>query len=350
MVDIEKAEEHLKLIFRGCLGYINNDLKIEKKLDIKFQTDIEEKKIFAKAEKKENGEYKVTVSLAAYNIIHDYYKQMLVIEGFYNIITLRDKFEEKIASQYLYILIEMTLRTIIFHELGHIFNGHIDYIKFKIDEYYKVHTVENNVKYVAEFLENSKISRSYLEPIDWQALEWNADDFAITRLIGQYTYIDNIDGIIIKSIEHAFYLITAVVVSMYCLMEMNIVKNNKAMDEYKLEEHLPKRFRLQNYIKVAELATKHFNRISLFRDFNERQQFEQVIIRFEEWYVLYTKIKSGELKEGGGLDETDTTVENNREQLDGVHISYYSMVNQYYLQKLPQELKNFTYFKIYYNT
>lgn len=349
MADFGKAEEHLQTIFEGCLVYLNNNLQKEKdmKLDVKFYMDIEKEKIYASAAKRPKGGYIVKVSMAAYNIVEEYYSKMICIKGIYNMITLKEEFDDEIARKYLNILIDMTLRTIIFHELGHIFNGHIDYIEFKIDEYTKLHPKVNQINYIAEYLEKSNKARPYLVPIDWQALEWNADDFAITRLIGQYTFKDNIDGDILKSIDHVFFIITFAISSMYCLMDMNIAKEKDGISEYQLEEHLPKRFRLQKYIEVAVLATEKFNNIKLFKSYAEEKNYDLLIKKFEEWYVLYTKSKSGSLKEGEGLDATDETVENNKDELDNMHKDYYRKVDEYYLKNLPLELKEFTYFEVY---
>ncbi|NFB52054.1 hypothetical protein EXM40_04365 [Clostridium botulinum] len=348
MVDFIVAEQHLMNIFEGCLAYVNENLQREKniQLDVKFHMDVEKQKIYASAGKRPEGGYIVKVSMATYNIIEEYYSTMICIKGFYNTMTLREEFNGGIAQNYSRILIDMTLRTIIFHELGHIFNGHIDYIQFKIDEYKKLHPEVKEINYIPEYLEKSKEARPYLTPIDWQALEWNADDFAITRLIGQYTYKDNIDGDILKTIDQAFFMITAAITSMYCLMDMNLAKDKDTINEYKLEEHLPKRFRLKKYCEVAVLATEKFNGIELFKGLN-KEDYDSVIKRFEEWYVLYIKVKRGTLKEGEGLNEADETVENNKDELDDIHIDYYKKVDEYYVKNLPLELDGFTYFKVY---
>lgn len=352
MANFETAEKHLMTIFEGCLAYINENLPKEKNIpiDVKFCMEIEKQEIYASAVKRPEGGYIVKVSMAAYNIVEDYYSKMIAIKGFYTTITLKEKFDDKIAQKYLRTLIDMTLRTIIFHELGHIFNGHIDYIQFKIDEYKKLYPEVPEVKqinYIAEYLEKSKKARPYLIPMDWQALEWNADDFAITRLIGQYTYKDNIDGEILKSIDHSFFIITAAITSMYCLMDMNLANDKDEINEYHLEEHLPKRFRLQKYLEVAVLATEKLNSIKLFKNSNGKEAYVLIIKRFEEWYVMYIKVKSGMLKEGERLDPTDETVENNKFELDDIHSDYYRKVDEYYLKNLTLELNQFTYFEVY---
>lgn len=349
MADFIIAEKNMTDIFNGCLGYLNANLKVAKniELDIEFYMETEKQNIYAKAGKREDGRYIVTVSMATYSIVEAYYTEMLRLKGFYMGLTNEKDYDIKIVDQYSIALIDMTIRTIIYHELGHIFNGHIDYIQFKIDEYKRTHPDKKNINYVAEYLENCKTARPYLEAMDWQALEWNADDFAITRLIAQFTHKENMELNNFKSIDQVFFVITAAITSMHCLMDMHIVKDDDVMDKYTLQEHLPKRYRLQNYLKVAGLATKKFNGMNI--DFYNEPQFEKVVRRFEEWYVVYTKAKSGEMKEGDKLDITDTTVENNREELDEDHEVYYLLVDLYYLAELPRELKDFTYCEVYDN-
>lgn len=342
MVDFCSAEKHLNMIFDGCLNYLNDTLQKEKgiKLDVKFKMDIQKEKIYASVEKRLEGDYLVRVSMASYNIVEEYYSKMICLDGIYKMITLREEFDEKIATEYSNLLIDMTLRTIIFHELGHVFNGHIDYIEAKINEYKKLNTKVNQINYIAEYLEKSKKARPYLEPIDWQALEWNADDFAITRLIGQYTYKDKIDGDILKSVDHAFFIITFAISSMYCLMDMNIAKEKDELGEYRLEEHLPKRFRLQKYLEVAILATEKLNNIKLFKNIEDKKIYYSVTKRFEEWYILYTNLQQE-------VDANYKTIENNKNELDNMHMDYYNKVDEYYMKNLPEELKDFTYFIVY---
>ena len=347
MAEFYSAEKHMNMIFDGCLKYLNDTLQKEKgiRLNVKFKMDIQEQRISASVKKECEGEYLVKVSMASYNIVEDYYSKMICLEGIYEMVTLKKVFDEEIAKKYLSILIDMTLRTIIFHELGHVFNGHIDYIEAKIEEYKKLNTSENQINYIAEYLEKSKKARPYLEPIDWQALEWNADDFAISRLIGQYTYKDKIDGEILKSIDHAFFIIMFAVSSMYCLMDMNITKEKDGLEEYKLEEHLPKRFRLQKYIDSGVLATEKFNNIKLFKNSEERCICDLIVKRFEEWYILYTQNANGILNQG--VHARNRRIENNTDELDDMHIDYYHKVDEYYMEILPEELKDFTYFIVY---
>ncbi|MEA5134992.1 MAG: hypothetical protein VB035_02510 [Candidatus Fimivivens sp.] len=347
-ISYEIAEHWLTSAFKGCLEYVNRDLKDYQniELDVQFRMSLEKNKIDATASKRRDGGYLVEVSMATCNIIYAYYHKILSTQGGYSAFTFNQRFDSDTALKYVLHLTMKTLQAIIFHELGHIFNGHIDYIQFKMGEYQKSHPEYGKVNLLPEYLETSNEARPYLEPIDWQALEWNADDFSATRLIGQSTYKDNIDGQIVKSIEHAFFLSTWVVITMYCFMDLNAKKDPKMLMGYCSKEHLPKRFRLLIYLDVAMIAVKKFNGIDIFNVLPSGT-YPQLIKRIEQWYVIYTKTERGEVQEGGSFDESDTTTENNKEELDEAHLAYYEEVNRYYMDRLDEELKRFTYFYVF---
>lgn len=115
---------------------------------------------------------------------------------------------------------------------------------------------------------------------------------------------------------------------------------------YCSKEHLPKRFRLLNYLKVSTIALKTFNDIDIFTAL-PRGSYVQLIERIEEWYVLYSQIECGEVQEGGALDEFNITTENNKEDLDKANLAYYKEVNQYFMDNQEEELKEFTYFHVF---
>jgi len=154
-------------------------------------------------------------------------------------------------------MLELSLKCIIFHELGHIFNGHIDYLKASSGNDVKLYEIEYNT--------NQSNSFSKISAINWQAMEWNEDDFASTRIIGQATYKDIIENTIIENKEHGLWLAAISQVAAYSLMYIGI--KNRSEADYKLKKHLPLRFRLESLIKNMLYAYEKFNGDNLLAKF-----------------------------------------------------------------------------------
>ena len=109
------------------MNHINNGKKehISIKVQIGFGKD---DRIAAFADKSRDGEYIVEVNMPSYFIIYSFC-HCIVLQEIYPIISY-DNNENK-RGFYAELLTAIMLDILLYHEIGHIVNGHIDYIKDK---------------------------------------------------------------------------------------------------------------------------------------------------------------------------------------------------------------------------
>lgn len=322
-------DEFGKKIFESCLAYVNNDLLdfCGKKLNVTYKTGIEKGQIYANADKSAEGEYIVTVEMVTYNEIDKFYRTMLYQPNYFKMVTYNEEYSEELAVEVYEYLFQYTIKLIILHELGHIFNGHIDYILKKKRE----KNIDNSE---LELRNNMKEARVFLKSEEWQALEWNADDFAATRIVGQTTYNDNIKNhTFIKGKEHAIFLDIIAAITMYTIMGMSYESTNEEKSLFRNKEHLPYRFRAQKYVQTLLDAYAHFHyKISIQND-----TLNALLIKIEEWALVY-------LQNIKNVDMSEWKLDSNLEELDEEHYSYYDRVDNYYCTKMYENLKEYSYF------
>lgn len=92
-------------------------------------------------------------------------------------------------------MLDITLLSFIFHEYGHVYNGHLDYLV----------SVKASKKPSASFISlNADREQPIITfPIRHQALEWNADDFLLQELLKQFSVII-IGDFLIETINYLF--------------------------------------------------------------------------------------------------------------------------------------------------
>lgn len=334
--DIFNTEDACKKLYDTCLSYINDDLLAYKnqKLDISFKLGIEKESINAAASVDDCGKYRITLEMAAVTWICEFYNRIMVNPGFYSLVSYETDFNQEVAEMYVEKLSEITLKNIVFHECGHVYNGHVDYIKLRKDKYNKDNSILSEEKEGTYSLyEISSKARPYLLPKEWQALEWNADDFAVTRMVGQFAFEEAVDGKIIKSIEHGLWLVMVSSVVMYALMGMG--SDRKKEVDFKELEHLPKRFRTQKYIETSIGAFKNINGYIPSIEMNMLMECAKKIEQWVNMYMFHY------------YQKRDWSEANNVEELDNAHREYYGDVEAFYLLKLPEMLRDFSYFQIY---
>ena len=139
-LDYFEAKDFSEKLFEGCLNYINDDLWAYKKkrLNIDFSLEMGTNDINAEAKVNTHGMYQIKLEMAAVNWIYQFYNRTMVNEGFYRLVSANKEYTRKDAALYVDKMAEMTIKNILYHECGHIFNGHVDFIKLKNDEYNKV--------------------------------------------------------------------------------------------------------------------------------------------------------------------------------------------------------------------
>jgi len=319
--ELEEVEERVGLSFENCLNHINNgrEEQISIKVRIGFGKD---DRIAAFANKSRDGEYIVEVNMPSYFIIYSFC-HCIVLQEIYNIISY-DNNENK-RGFYAELLTAIMLDILLYHEIGHIVNGHIDYIKDKEKE----SNITNDLPYAFSYA--GKKARPFISSEEWQALEWNADDFSASRIVEKYLSSDTIKNLELQGLQQAMALVVSAYTALYTLMEMGIRCENA--EEYKSFEHLPKRIRLE---KSLESIYDYFNSLKSYRIGKESKEYLEYYKKiFEKWTGFFMKTYF--------LDYAFIQIDenNNLEELDDEHKEYYKRVENYYLMKLPSILDKY---------
>ncbi len=313
--ELEEVEERVGLSFKNCLEHINNGK--EERISIKFQIGFgKDDRIAAFADKSRDGEYIVEVNMPSYFIIYSFC-HCIVLQEIYNVISY-DNNENK-RGFYAEILTSMMLDILLYHEIGHIVNGHIDYIKNKEKE----SNITNDLPYAFSYV--GKKARPFILSEEWQALEWNADDFSASRIVEKYLCDDTIKALELHGPQQAMALVVSAYTSLYTLMEMGVRCENA--DEYKCFEHLPKRIRLE---KSLESIYDYFNSFGAYKIGKESKEYLEYYKKiFEKWTGIFLKTYFLD------YDFIQIDENNNLEELDDEHREYYKRVENYYLMNLP---------------
>lgn len=189
------------------------------KVQIGFDKD---DRIAAFANKTRDGEYIIEVNMPSYFIIYSFCHS-IVLQKIYPFISY-DNNENK-RGFYAELLTTIMLDILVYHEIGHIVNGHIDYIKDKENECGITNDLPYAFSYVEKYLSNNTIKN----------LELYGAQQSMALVVSAYT-------------------------ALYTLMEMGVRCENA--EEYKSFEHLPKRIRLE---KSLESIYYYINNIKSYR-------------------------------------------------------------------------------------
>lgn len=225
--DLEKLYENKVL---EISSFVNKDLKDEYKDRIKIncKLDMETNNGYGKTTSKYPNN--IYLSLGDFRKLESYYRHAYLgygNEDFYKSRSYDEDYNEINASYYYRLSLGMALDYLILHELGHIYQGHLDY---------KETMRLNGIK-----IENEII----------KMFEWNADDFSTSYLIKQYTFDETIENIKkqcnekVLKIEkpHVLILLIDAVVTVSSIFDIG--KKDRNIDK----EHIPNRIRLIKNIK-----------------------------------------------------------------------------------------------------
>ncbi|WP_258876748.1 hypothetical protein [Fusobacterium polymorphum] len=157
-------------------------------------------------------------------------------EKFYKMISLQENYEKSKANILMNFMIEISCKFLIFHELGHIYNGHL------------------------LFLENEQYTDE-----DLKILEWNADDFATTKILelrahpNTVIFLNNlVKESIILSLEHLGLIIFKAIA---IVLNLSNIGYKERREEKK---HIPRRLRLPiviiNLIKIFDYLNYEKNK------------------------------------------------------------------------------------------
>lgn len=241
-IELEKVEDFLKKCFSSCNLYILNILKREKKaIDLKnitFEVDLKKTNV---TEKDKIAE--ICFSLEFFRKIEAYYTHMFdeKNEEFYKVISSQEIYEKNKVNIFLNFMIEISCTFLVFHELGHIYNGHL------------------------LFLENESHTDE-----DFKMLEWNADDFAATKILEMYAHPNTVIFIndlvkenVILSLEHLGIIIFRAIAIILCLSDIGFRERKEE------KRHIPRRLRLPivitNLIKIFDYLNYEKNKFCKYK-------------------------------------------------------------------------------------
>ena len=240
-VDFYDMEQHTINLITFCTTHLTQilDSYSGKKLSIEpyFSGDI---RINAKSTVL-SGQYKITLNVGAYVAINNYYEDRLLgaNKSYYHKITGENEYNSELAEYYFKLMRDISLLTLIYHECGHIYSGHLDCIAASKP------TTDGSASLNAD-----NVSELTFTPIRHQAMEWNADDFSATRVIetffGPY-YWDEFNIPNQLSFSQLFWTIANATLVSYCMLG-----SKKETTDLMQSVHLPAKFRALAFIKTAE--------------------------------------------------------------------------------------------------
>lgn len=250
--------------------------------------------------------------------------------NFYTIVSGGDeKYDLKKANFYLDLMHSISCRLIIYHELGHIFNGHLDYYQ----------SLSTSPQKLSLFMDTHK---NQLSPLESQVLEMDADAFAATRLIGQLTYLPNINSInnaapaILKNQIHALLLV--IISSCITFSIMGLGYKREQMN-YLESKYLPLRTRQDYYVRCALQAYKVLNKGDYDTDpeLLDITFYREVLYNVEQYVNLY-------YREALGFQKMEIDSSNNRNEMDEALIKHSDFLNIFWTDKMRNKLLPFSYF------
>lgn len=306
--NIEQAEDYLEKVFNNCQYILNEDLKkVENQSPIytDFKMDLN-KKLQAKENMNDNTR-KIEFSFEIFRKIDAFYIHMFSENNvdYYKMTSYDQEYNQEKADFYQRLLTEISVSFLMFHEFGHIYNGHLLYM-------------QNEPM-------NDTIHKLF---------EWHADDFATTRIVAVYAYPENIkvlNNIVKKScilsLEHMLILIihaTTVAISI-----LDIGKNNRGISE----KYIPYRQRLL-YIVNNEIAT-----------FNVLNNIDKKVIMD---YEVFELIKAFENQVNNFLNITtgnnEWNIGNNLDELSKKNVEEVYKLEEYYIENIKTSLMKYSRF------
>ena len=309
-IELEKVEDFLNKCFSHCNLYILNILKREKKeIDLKniiFKIHLEKTNATEK-----NNIGKVNFSLNFFRRIEAYYTHLFdeKNEKFYKIISHQENYEKSKANIFMNFMIEISCKFLIFHELGHIYNGHL------------------------LFLENEQYTDE-----DLKILEWNADDFATTKILELRAHPNTVIFIndlvkesIILSLEHLGVIIFKAIAIVLSLSDIGYKERKEE------KKHIPRRLRLPiviiNLIKIFDYLNYEKNKFCSYK----LSDIEDDIIKtcFHEEIPINNFLNNC-------FNSKKWNQENNLEELNLENIKKVLKIEEKYKKEIEKKLKRYT--------
>lgn len=323
--------EYINDTITGCIEHCDRALRkynrttMGKKIEFGFHYNN-----FIGGESSYDGQkYSVEINYGVLEKIRHIYSILLHEnnEEFYKKISLEDKFNDKKANAYWFELVDVSLKFVIFHELGHIYNGHLKYL------YEKNKNEKSSLCLITE--ENKEIS-----PLFSQCLEMDADSFAATQLLSLITFNDYVTEKkdIIKAKAHAFYMFY--ITSGILFFELGINNNDKDTKSLNDLYYLPTKVRLDTIVRSGINAYFTLNP-ELIKKKDESSLIDIAILREYMWNTeLFHLMLQSEINDPG----SSMTEEYNFKPISEQHIDHANKILDYWKVNVKQKLNEHSVF------
>lgn len=253
-IDFFEMEAHALRLIECCKTHLNSILQHHFDKDLNINSEFSLDTLINAQSTLDNGQYTVRLSNGAYIAVWEYYNTQFfenADKSYYYQITKMTEYSEETAKYYYELMLDITLMAFIYHEYGHIYNGHLDYLVSEKA------TQNHSVNFIALNANNKQPLVVF--PIRHQALEWNADDFSATRVVESlfgehYWKFFNRENKL--SFSQLFWVAANAMLLSFCLM-------GSRKEDVSLQDsvHLPSKFRAFSFINTAEKKLKKWTGI-----------------------------------------------------------------------------------------
>lgn len=313
-VDYLEHSDFIKSIYKKCYEEINQFVK--KPLKIDFKLDGNPQKIDARANEEEAPF--VGVEYSFYLLLNKFYNTVFSEKNakFYELITFNSEYNEKNAKSWSLFMKKLTLEVIIFHELGHIYGGHL-----KKGDASKFNASENDCG-------DKKTDILFL-----QAREIDADRFAAYNLVSYYVSDWNMNDsgktlyAQFKNKEHVLSVLLYASILAFSILGAGR-DNSVLKKDFKEISHFPSRYRAYcYYIDMVDAYNQNYtdNKVNLL----EECDILKIIEAVEKWFDYYMRDVTG---------VNNWSPENNNNVFNEDHKEYYQRVVDYMENKFIQEI------------
>ncbi|MCA0971353.1 hypothetical protein LCM20_12170 [Halobacillus litoralis] len=279
----------------------------------------------------EDGKYTFVINYGVFKKLFDIFNVLLYKENeiFYRMVSLEEEYDPQKAQLYFDLLLEVASKVIIFHELGHVLNGHLAYINKELDS-----------KHMNLFMKSDKNS---IHPMLSRTLEMNADAFAATSVLAQLTYQKNINRYnelsdqLIKDKSHAYVLFFIATDILFSLMGTG---KNRAETDIQLAKYLPLRTRLDCLVENSLAAYYNLNPERI-QDSNylNIQFFREVAPNIEAFVNHY-------FRDVEGIPEEQYSTKNNGGEISEEYLRHSELVRRYWSSDIVDKMEKYSYFTL----
>lgn len=310
-VDYEECAQFMRLVFEKCYNeinmFVNHPVNIDFKVDMSMGMDGTLSKIDARAN--EEGNPFVGIEYSYWLLINKFYNTVFSEKnsGFLKLITYVEQYDESAAKYWSVFMKKLTLEVVIFHELGHIYGGHLK--------------KGNSVSACAE--ENA-VKKHEKGMMFYQAREIDADRFAAYNLVSYYISDSRISNLArdynvkLKGKEHM--LIVLVYASILAFSILGAGRDTSlSQKDFKEIDHFPSRYRAWCYYRdMVEAYNRNYSKVKV--ELMSEDEVIKVIMCVENWFDYYMR---------DVIEVTNWSSDNNGDVFDEEHKDYYQKVFDY---------------------